>query len=148
MDLKPSFANPCLFFNKETQNKTIFVFLYVDDMAITGHFDAILHFKTQISSQFKISDLGPIEYILGMQIPQDRINQLLYLNQHIFDVYPALVQELLAKYSVAQFVIFASTLVILENLCLNYLRSRVLRCLWRCFGTRGCFEVGVRHLSE
>ena len=45
------------------------VLLYVDDMVITGNSeDAIHNLKRFLSSRFKIKDLGPLKYFLGIEV--------------------------------------------------------------------------------
>jgi hypothetical protein len=51
-----------------SRGRTI-LFLYVDDMIITGgDTEYITFIKSRFSDQFLISDLGPLRYFLGIEI--------------------------------------------------------------------------------
>ena len=51
----------------------IYVALYVDDMLLVGNnMDLIKEVKQQLSSKFNMKDLGPTNFILGMEIERDR----------------------------------------------------------------------------
>jgi hypothetical protein len=51
-----------------SRGRTI-LFLYVDDMIITGgDTEYITFIKSRLSDQFLMSDLGPLRYFLGIEI--------------------------------------------------------------------------------
>ena len=48
---------------------TIFLLLYVDDMALTGNDSSVMKKLLQsLSSEFRIKDMGPLSYFLGIQV--------------------------------------------------------------------------------
>ena len=54
-----------------TKDKII-IASYVDDLLLTGpNINQINHLKKKLSQTFKMIDLGPCRYYLGMQIIQD-----------------------------------------------------------------------------
>jgi hypothetical protein len=62
---------------------------YVDDLTIAcKHTPTLKHIKAELHKQYKMHDLGPIKYILGIEIIRDRANRTMYLSQrkHIGDV--------------------------------------------------------------
>jgi hypothetical protein len=59
--------DPALFVHVSPRGQTLF--LYVDDMIITGDDpEYIVFVKTRLSDQFLMSDLGPLRYFLGIEI--------------------------------------------------------------------------------
>ena len=67
---------------------------HVDDCTITGSSKELIHsFKAEISTHFKITDLGPISWLLGMKVTCDRDQRMLSISQEPF------VEAILAKYN-------------------------------------------------
>ena len=59
--------------------------LYVDDLLITGPSkQGIATLKKALNEQFRMSDLGPVHYYLGMTITRDRQNRTLRLGQQAY----------------------------------------------------------------
>lgn len=74
-------ADYCLYHTKY-QGKVLLVGCYVDDLIITGSCPrTIRRFKADIAKRFKISDLGELKWILGMEVERDRKNKKLTLHQ-------------------------------------------------------------------
>jgi len=60
--------DPALFVHLSPRGRTSLL-LYVDDMLITGDDeDHISHVKQQLSTEFQMSDLGPLSYFLGIEV--------------------------------------------------------------------------------
>ncbi|GJV57940.1 ribonuclease H-like domain-containing protein [Tanacetum coccineum] len=56
-------------FTKSKNNKFIALFVYVDDIVVTGNcVDEIEKFKKFLESKFKIKDLGSLKYFLGIEV--------------------------------------------------------------------------------
>ena len=54
---------------KEKQRHILVVAVYVDDLLVTGSsLDMILEFKRDMSTRFKMSDLGKLSYYLGIEV--------------------------------------------------------------------------------
>lgn len=71
----------CVYFRVENDHLLI-VALYVDDMLLFGKGKGMISdFKSQLSAQFEMKDLGAARYILGMEISRDRSNKKLWLSQ-------------------------------------------------------------------
>ena len=63
----------------------IIVGLFVDDIIIVGpDKEKIQKFKEALSKQFKMTDLGPCKYYLGMTIERDRPNRVIRLGQEAY----------------------------------------------------------------
>jgi hypothetical protein len=79
-----SIADPCLYI----KDCSMFVAIFVDDLFICGeNSDEIRLFKTQMSSKFKMSDLGLLTWYLGMHFTQNEegisIDQSLYIKSKL-----------------------------------------------------------------
>jgi hypothetical protein len=60
--------DPVLFVHVSPRRRTLL--LYVDDMLITGDdSEYIVFVKARLSDQFLMSDLGPLRYFPGIEIP-------------------------------------------------------------------------------
>ena len=61
----------------------VYIPVYVDDQLMAcnscPHLDKI---KAELSQHFKMKDMGPAKYIVGLEIHQDRVHRTLHLNQH------------------------------------------------------------------
>jgi len=56
---------------------------YVDDLTIAcKHTPTLKHIEVELHKQYKMHDLGPIKYILGIEVIRDRANRTMYLSQH------------------------------------------------------------------
>ena len=68
------------------------VSVYVDDLLITGSCDKLVEvFKLDMSSKFEMSDLGCMNYFLGMEVHQEKGKILVNQRKNSF--------ELLVKFS-------------------------------------------------
>ena len=57
------------------------VAIYVDDLLLIGPSkDDIANLKKELSDRFRIKDLGPVNWYLGMHIIRDRPNRTIYIN--------------------------------------------------------------------
>jgi hypothetical protein len=78
MGLNQCKADNCIFFNK-----SLVIAVYVDDLLIASNIREIELFKKQLSSSFKMRDLGKINYMLGIKF-EYAINGTMLLNQKHF----------------------------------------------------------------
>lgn len=70
--------------------------VYVDDLTMAcNNTPALLRIKNELKKRYKLRDLGPVDYILGIKVIRDRSSRKLYLSQrkHIDDI--------LAKFNLA-----------------------------------------------
>jgi len=80
--LKQSTVDPCLYYIPNQ----LWVVFWVDDFLIMASSTQLKNaFKSAISQQFKMRDLGPISNFLGMQVTRDRAARTLTLSsaQHV-----------------------------------------------------------------
>ena len=84
-------ADPCVYFRQG-----IYIAVYVDDFALfSADLELIESAKRDISSEFKLKDLGPVKSLLGYEIAYDRQKGEMRLGQR------QLVNELLEKHGMA-----------------------------------------------
>eukprot|EP00952_Eustigmatos_sp_NYUAD-ZCMA_P013142 52409-Eustigmatos_ZCMA.PRE.1 len=66
----------------DVEGGMLVVALYVDDLLIAGPQRATVdHFKRAIADRFKMKDLGPVKWLLGMEIRRDRSKRTLEIVQ-------------------------------------------------------------------
>jgi hypothetical protein len=53
---------------KIVQNHSVILVLYVDDIFFTGEENLIAQTKRELSSEFKMKDLGLMHYFLGLEV--------------------------------------------------------------------------------
>ena len=83
-DLTQSVKDPCLF-TRYKPNNILFVVIWVDDIILAASDSDIMNdFKTKFGNAFKIKDLGPLKWFLGIQFIQKdnhiSMNQTMYCN--------------------------------------------------------------------
>ena len=79
----PSAADKCVFVSKD---KKTFIAIYVDDLLIvSGDMDYIKTIKAKLASRFKMTDLGPAQHYLGIEITRTgdelRLRQTAFLTK-------------------------------------------------------------------
>jgi hypothetical protein len=73
-----SSADPCLYIDLK---RNLYITIWVDDLLIAGkHGWDIANVKVQLSSEFKMKDLGKLEHFLGMRI--SRVNNPITIDQN------------------------------------------------------------------
>ena len=69
---------------------------HVDDCTVTGNSAVLIHsFKQEVRSRYKITDLGPISWLLGMKVTCDREARTISLSQQTYT------EAILTKYNLA-----------------------------------------------
>jgi hypothetical protein len=78
--------DPALFVHLPPRGRTLLL-LYVDDMLIIGYdIDHINHVKQQLGDQFQMSDLGPLSYLLGIEVLHTSKGYYLSQSKYIRDL--------------------------------------------------------------
>jgi hypothetical protein len=81
-------------YSRYTNNSIIYITLYVDDLIIIGNsMPAVNQIKLELSSKFKMKDLGELHYILGIQVTRNRKQGTTTLSQHKY------IEDILARYN-------------------------------------------------
>ena len=88
LSFEKSQADDYLYILREKSEIIKLVLIYIDDMAVAGiSIKKVQGFKTALSCEFEISDLGELKYILGIQIMRNcevhtiSMNQTTYIHQ-------------------------------------------------------------------
>ncbi|KAF0639715.1 hypothetical protein FPSE5266_01344 [Fusarium pseudograminearum] len=88
LGFKPLYSDIGVFIKGST-----FIAVYVDDLLLVGpNKKEIKKIKSMLSDRFKMTDLGPCEYYLGMSVRRDRPNRAIYLSQYAY------IQKLLEEF--------------------------------------------------
>ena len=74
-------SDSALYIKRAGEVKLI-IALYVDDMLILSKdLDAIISVKSTLSAEFKMTDAGEVDTILGIKVTRDRENGVLHLGE-------------------------------------------------------------------
>lgn len=88
--------DPCLYYKIVDSNNMIFLATYVDDIIIfTNNMESKNQIKEELRKQFKIKDLGDINYCIGIHVERDREKGVIYLDQKKY------IREVLNKYGMS-----------------------------------------------
>ena len=69
LDFTKSKADPNLYF-KVIEDKPIILFLYVDDLFLTGNEKQIVECKKKLAEECEMKDFGLMHYFLGLEVWQ------------------------------------------------------------------------------
>ncbi|KAJ9519966.1 hypothetical protein QJQ45_014694 [Haematococcus lacustris] len=86
MGFKAFEADPALF-TLQLSTGMVYLLVYVDDCLLCtqqGDTAGLAYVKKQLSSAFKLKDLGEARWLLGMQLTRDRAEGTIKLDQHKF----------------------------------------------------------------
>lgn len=74
-------------FTYEEQGSQLNILVYVDDMIISGStMEAMTTFKEYMSTCFKMKDLGPLKYFLGIEVSRNSMGFYLSQQKYALDV--------------------------------------------------------------
>ena len=78
----PLDSDPCVFVRDIGTKTAVYIVTYIDDLNIIGPcIQTINGVKDDLNARFKMKDLGPVSYYLGMRIQRDRIKGTLAIDQ-------------------------------------------------------------------
>ena len=78
-------ADSNLYFKVEDRRPVI-LFLYVDDLFLTGEEELITYAKRRLSTKFKMKDLGMMHYLLGMEVLKREYGIFLSQGKYAVDI--------------------------------------------------------------
>ena len=77
-------TEPCVFY-RQADEEVVIIVIAVDDLTLTASNQQLLgQAKAQLKSQFEVSDLGPIHWILGMKVKWNRAAHTVTLSQKAY----------------------------------------------------------------
>ncbi len=83
LNYNQSDSDPCIYV-KKTQTSLVFLAVYVDDIILASKSDNELqHLKKELAERFKMRDLGPLHYFLGVKVEQKESSILLQQEKYI-----------------------------------------------------------------
>jgi len=72
-------------FYKETGNSIVILAVHVDDCMVTGSSTSFINkFKIEINEKYKLTDLGPAHWLLGIKITRNHSEKIISLSQHAY----------------------------------------------------------------
>ena len=78
-------ADHGVFVKKLCSGGVVIVAVHVDDGLVTGSSKPFINkFKVEMNKKYKLTDLGPTNWLLGIKINQDRANKTISLSQHAY----------------------------------------------------------------
>jgi hypothetical protein len=81
-----SSANPSLFTYK-SHNEILYLLLYVDDIILTGTSPPLItNLITKLQQTFKLKDLGPLHYFLGLQLQYHEVGFSVHQTKYATDL--------------------------------------------------------------
>ena len=96
LEFKESAADPCVFIRQQEKELQI-IAVYVDDLILlTKTSEEMQHLKDDLSSRFKMKDLGKLHYCLGISVNLNESNNAIYLDQSRY------LLKILEKYGLAE----------------------------------------------
>lgn len=82
LSFEPLQADDCVYINRKN---SILVTTHVDDFLIAGKKgQELTQFKENLANQFKVDDLGPVQFYCGIRIVRDLPNRKVYLLQDAY----------------------------------------------------------------
>jgi hypothetical protein len=80
MGFRRSFADPCLYIRGTEPENSVYIAIYVDDLAIVGSFEHITKLRDYLAAKFKMKDMGEIKTFLGVQVERNRAQRTISLS--------------------------------------------------------------------
>jgi transposase InsO family protein len=72
-------------FFRETGTHIVILAVHVDDCLVTGSSEKLVNaFKKEMNEKYKLTDLGPAHWLLGIKITRDLENKTISLSQHSY----------------------------------------------------------------
>jgi hypothetical protein len=98
---RKSVADQCLYVKGDLSDRESFVLVvvYVDDILVVGHDDAILEIRKIIDGlkgEYDVKEMGEVDRYLGIVVKRDRLVQKMWLNQTDF------AESILERFSMTQ----------------------------------------------
>ena len=85
LGFKRTEVDHAVYVKKWADGRMIVLGTHVDDCLSTGNTQALLDgFKTKINATYRLTDLGPCKWLLGIKVDRDIINKTTALSQHTY----------------------------------------------------------------
>jgi hypothetical protein len=84
MGLRRSFADPCLYIRGTEPENSVYIAIYVADLAIVGSFEHTTKLRDYLDAEFKMKDMGEIKTFLGVLIERNRAQRIISLSNRAY----------------------------------------------------------------
>ena len=74
-------STTCMYVKRAKDGKYIIIALYVDDLTLAGHQSMIDEVKAALKGRFAVSDLGPIQKVIGIRVRHSPDRKSVFLDQ-------------------------------------------------------------------
>ena len=86
MGFRPTRSDSSLFILRQ-RKETVYLLLYVDDIVLTASSSELLRWVVNtINAEFKLKDMGPVHYFLGIQVQRNDRGFFLQQQQYALDL--------------------------------------------------------------
>ena len=76
-----------VYVRSDTNDGVIILCLYVDDLLITGSHDkSVSRFKSELMREFEMTDLGVMNYFLGIEFHKSKVGLLMHQRRYALDI--------------------------------------------------------------
>ena len=70
-------------FVKKMGKDSLFLAVHIDDCLITGTSPSLIKaFKVEMNQKYKLTDLGPVKWLLGIKVTRNHAERMISLSQH------------------------------------------------------------------
>ena len=74
-------------YSKVEDGMQVILFLYVDDLFLTGDEELIADSKRKLAAEFEMKDLGPLHYFLGLEVWQKPGEIILSQGKYVVEIF-------------------------------------------------------------
>ncbi len=87
LNFKRFMSDPCVYIKKDNSNNIkCLLAVYVDDIIIAGTDEEIIKTKTLIKQKFKATDIGEVDYIIGIKFVKHKDGYLIHQRKYLEDI--------------------------------------------------------------
>ena len=79
-----SAADPCLYIRGTEPENSVYIAIYVDDLAIVGSFEHTAKLRDYLAAEFKMKDIGKIKTFLGVLVERNRAQRTISLSNKAY----------------------------------------------------------------
>jgi len=80
-------SDPCVYIKKNNKNEiTCILAIYVDDILIAGNDEEIVKTKDSIKNKFKATDVGEVDFIIGIKFVKCKDGYLIHQKRYLEDM--------------------------------------------------------------
>jgi len=90
---KNNSSDPCVYIYGDDKEDTVILLIYVDDLMLASkNINKLMELKTKLKTEFRMTDLGPLSQILGINVIREEATGRIQLNQREY------IKELISRF--------------------------------------------------